>query len=67
MARVGSQRHKNMEPTQASVLLLLETISIGLKHVEREADHSPPTRYEVKNSLVYNPTSICPFIVSCLH
>jgi hypothetical protein len=67
MARVGSQRHRNIEPTQPPVLLLLEAISIGLKHVQREADHSPPTRYEVKNSLVYNPTSLCALIVSCLH
>jgi hypothetical protein len=57
---------KNMEPTQPPAYSILEAISIGLKHAEREADHSLPPRCDVNISLSHIPTSLRAFIVSCL-
>jgi hypothetical protein len=37
-------------------------LSAGVKRPGREADHSPPTSAEVKNTWIYTPTPPCVFM-----
>jgi hypothetical protein len=61
---LGRSSTKNYGTHPASCFI--DIGSYFYRHMEPEAGHSPPPRYEVKNSLNYNPTSLCAFIVSCL-
>jgi len=38
-----------LEPTRPSIQGVPETLSLGVKRPGREADHSPPSRADVKN------------------
>jgi hypothetical protein len=49
-------------PTQPPIQWVPGTLSLGVKQLGREADHSPPSRNEVKNAWSY--TSTPPI---CLH
>jgi hypothetical protein len=53
-------------PTQPPIQWVPGTLSPGVKHQRREADHSPPTGVEVKKT--YNYDSIPPyaFMALCL-
>jgi hypothetical protein len=43
-------------PTQPPIQWVQGTLSLGVKRPEREADHSPPSRAEVKNAWSYTST-----------
>jgi hypothetical protein len=45
-----------LEPTQPPIKWVLGTLSLGVKRPEREADHSPPSSFEVRNELSYTST-----------
>jgi hypothetical protein len=53
-------------PTQPPIKWVSRALSLGVKRLEREADHSPPSSAEVKHAWSY--TSIPPyvFMVWCL-
>jgi hypothetical protein len=47
-----------LEPTQPPVQWVTVVLSLGVKRPEREADHSPPSRAEVKNEWSYTATPL---------
>jgi hypothetical protein len=53
-------------PTQPPIQWLPRVLSRGVKRPGREADHSPPSNAEVKNTWRYTYTSPYGFMVSCL-
>jgi hypothetical protein len=46
-----------LTPTRLPIQLVLRTLSSGVKRLRREADHSPPSITEVKNTWRYKSTS----------
>jgi hypothetical protein len=46
----------NLQPTQPPIQWVPGTLSLGIKWPGREADHSPPTSVEVKNTWSYTST-----------
>jgi hypothetical protein len=56
-----------LEPTQPPVQWVpWEALSLGVKRLGREADHSPPSTAEVKNAWNYTSTPQYVFMVWCL-
>jgi hypothetical protein len=53
-------------PTQLPIQLVSGALSLGVKGPEREADHSPPSSAEVKNTWNYTSTPQCVFLAWCL-
>jgi hypothetical protein len=45
-----------MGPTQPPIQWVPEALSLGVKRLGREADHSPPSSAEVKNAWNYTST-----------
>jgi hypothetical protein len=43
-------------PTQPPIQWVPEALSLGVKRLGREADHSPPSSAEVKNEWMYTST-----------
>jgi hypothetical protein len=52
--------------TQAPIQWVPETLSLGVKRPEREADHLPPSNAEVKNAWCYTSTLQYVFMAWCL-
>jgi hypothetical protein len=53
-------------PTQPPIKWVRRALSLGVKRPEREADHSPPSSAEVKNSWSYTATAQYVFMAWCL-
>jgi hypothetical protein len=53
-------------PTKPPIQWVLGTLSLAVKRLVREADHSPPSSAEVKNAWSYNSTRQYVFMAWCL-
>jgi hypothetical protein len=53
-------------PTQPPTQWVLGDLTLGVKRPGREADHSPPTSFEVKNAWSYTSTSPVRLMTWCL-
>jgi hypothetical protein len=53
-------------PTQPPIQWIARAISLGVKWLGREADHSPPSSAEVKNAWSHTSTSRYVFMACCL-
>jgi hypothetical protein len=51
-------------PTQSPIQWLMGALSLGIKRLGREVDHSPPSSAEIKNEWSYTYTS--PYVLWCL-
>jgi hypothetical protein len=49
-------------PIMPPIQWVLEALSPGVKHLGCEADHSPPTSAEVKNTWIYTSTPLYVFM-----
>jgi len=55
-----------LEPTQPPMQWVPAALSLGLKWPGREADHSPPSSAQVKNTWSYTSTTQYVFMAWCL-
>jgi hypothetical protein len=53
----------NLGSTQPPILWVLGSLSLGVRWLVHEADHSPPTGAEVKKMWIYTPTPPYTFMV----
>jgi hypothetical protein len=53
-------------PTQPPIQWVTGALSLGVKRLGREADHSPPSCAEVKNAWSYTSTPQYVFVAWCL-
>jgi hypothetical protein len=56
----------DLGPTQPPIQWVPEALFVGVKRLERETDHSPPSSAEVKNALSYTSTPQHVFMAWCL-
>jgi hypothetical protein len=55
-----------LRPTQSPIKWVLEVLPPGVKRLVREADHSPPTGAEIKETWIYASTSPHVIMAQCL-